>query len=113
MKKLKAADIVADGVASAKYVVGESVPVEKIDVSTVAVKVTVAGNEVIAGKASDALGDQWKALLWLVNGVIDQGWTIEPDQILITGALGKMIPGKPGKYEGDFGPLGKLSFTLK
>jgi 2-keto-4-pentenoate hydratase len=65
------------------------------------------------GKAADALGDQWKALLWLVNGVVEHGYTIDPGQILITGAMGKMIPGKPGKYDGDWGVLGKMSWTVK
>lgn len=113
LKKLTAADIAADGVASAKYVVGPAVKADSVDVSQVHVTVSLDGSTVIEGKASDALGDQWKALLWLVNGIIDKGWTIEPGQILITGALGKMIPAKPGTYEADFGELGKLSFTMK
>jgi 2-keto-4-pentenoate hydratase len=113
MKNLKGPDIIADAVSSAKYIVGPKIPADKVDVTKVEVTLNHDGAVANQGKAADALGDQWKALLWLVNGVIAQGWTIEPGQILITGALGNMIPGKPGKYEGDWGPLGKLSWTVK
>jgi 2-keto-4-pentenoate hydratase len=113
MKNIKGPDLIVDAVASAKYIIGPRLPADKVDVAKVEVTLTCDGNVVNQGKASDALGDQWKALLWLVNGVVAQGWTIEPGQILITGAMGNMIPGKPGKYEGDWGPLGKLSWTVK
>ena len=45
--------------------------------------------------------------------MIEQGWTIEPGHILLTGALGKMVPGKTGKYIADYGPLGKIAFEIK
>ena len=79
----------------------------------VTVTLTLDGKPANQGKAEDAMGDQWKALLWLVNGAIEKGYTIEPGQVLITGALGNMIPAKEGKYEGNYGPLGPLSFTIK
>ncbi|MBI4965415.1 MAG: fumarylacetoacetate hydrolase family protein [Desulfomonile tiedjei] len=113
MQNLKGPDIIVDAVSSAKYIIGPRVPVDKVDASKVDVTLTCDGTVVNHGKAADTLGDQWKALLWLVNGVVEQGWTIDPGQILITGAMGNMIPGKPGKYEGDWGPLGKLSWTVK
>ena len=113
LKKLKGPDLVADGVASAKYIVGKRVPKDRVDVAKVKVALAMNGKPVFEGKASDALGDQWQALLWLVNGVVKQGWAIEPGQILITGALGKMTPAKPGKYEAKFGDLGTIDFSVK
>jgi len=113
MKNMKGTDIIVDAVACSKYIVGKRMPADKVDVNKVEVTMTLDGKEANKGKASDALGDQWKALLWLVNGVVAQGYSIEPGQILLTGALGNMIPGKPGKYEINYGPLGTLSFTVK
>ncbi len=113
MKNLKGTDIIVDAVGCAQYIVGKPMPADKLDPNDVVVTMTLDGKEFNKGKARDALGDQWKALLWLVNGVVAQGWTIEPGQVIITGALGNMLPGKPGKYEADYGPLGKLSFTVK
>lgn len=113
MKDLKGTDLIVDAVSSSKYIVGKEVPVDKVDVNDVQVSLALDGKTVNEGKSSDAMGDQWKTLLWLVNGVISKGWTIEPGQVFITGALGSMIPGKPGTYEGDWGKLGKLSWIVK
>ncbi|MFC1836267.1 2-keto-4-pentenoate hydratase [Thermodesulfobacteriota bacterium] len=112
LKGLKPADIAFDTAGSAKYIIGKPVAVDKMDLNKVAVSMTLDGKEVVKGLGKDAMGDQWKALLWLVNGAIEQGWTLKPDQVLITGSLGKMIPGKPGKYEAKFGDLGEVSFTV-
>lgn len=113
MKTVKGPDIIVDAVGCAKYIIGKRMPADKVDVNKVEVTMTLDGKEANKGKAQDALGDQWKALLWLVNGVVKQGYPIEQGQIFITGAMGNMIPGKPGKYEGNYGPLGTLSFTVK
>jgi len=113
LKKLTVADIVADAVGSSKYLVGKGIPMGKVDVNNVKVTLTLDGKPVNQGTGRAALGDQWKALLWLVNGVVKQGWSISPNQILITGVLGKMIPGKPGKYQATYGDLGSVSFTIQ
>jgi 2-keto-4-pentenoate hydratase len=113
MKNLKGTDLVVDAVSCAKYIVGKRAPVGQVDVTGVEVTLTLDGQKVNQGKASDALGDQWKALLWLVNTAVAQGWTLEPGYVFITGAMGNMLPGKPGKYEGDWGKLGVLSWTIK
>lgn len=113
LKSIKGPDLIADGVGAAQYIVGKRMPVDKIDVSTINVVLTLDGKEVNKGAASEALGDQWKALLWLVNGAVEQGWKLEPGYVFITGALGKMIPCKPGSYMGDWAPLGAVSFTAE
>jgi len=113
LKELKGPDLVADAVGCSKYIVGKRIPVGQTNVDKVDVTLTCDGAVVNQGKASDVMGDQWKAVLWLVNGVVAQGWTLEPGQIIITGAMGNMIPGKPGKYEGDWGPLGAVSWTVR
>jgi len=113
LKNLKGTDIIVDAVSSAKYIVGKPVPTISVDVREVTVTLKRDGEVVNQGKAADALGDQWKALLWLVNGTIARGYVIEPGQVLITGAMGNMIPGKPGSYQGDWGKLGKMSWTIK
>ncbi len=112
MKTVNGPDIIVDAVSAAKYIVGKKIPADKVDVNTIEVTLTLDGNMVNQGKAADALGDQWKALLWIVNSALAQGWTIEPGQVIITGAMGAMLPGKPGKYEGKWGPLGTISWTV-
>ncbi len=113
MKNLKAADLVVDAVSSAKYILGKSVPYVELDLNEIQVNLTKDGSSINSGKGSEAMGDQWKALLWLVNAALAKGHIIEPGQILITGAIGKMIPGKPGAYHGDWGKLGLIDWTVK
>lgn len=113
MKNLKGTDLVVDAVSCSKYIVGKRMPADQADVTQVEVVLKLDGQEVNKGKASDALGDQWKALLWLVNAAVAQGWTLEPGHVFITGAMGAMLPGKPGKYEGNWGKLGTLAWTVK
>ena len=113
MKNIKAVDIIASNVTAKQFIVGTEKKLEGMDPNQVQVVLTHNGQVVNQGKGTDALGDQWKAALWLVNIMVEQGYRIEPGHILMTGALGRMIPGKPGSYVADFGTLGKISFEIK
>lgn len=113
MKQLKGLDIIAANVSARQFIVGQEKAIEGTDLNAVTVKLTLDGQEVNVGKGADALGDQWQAALWLVNTTIEHGWTLEPGQIIITGALGNMIPGKPGKYLADFGDFGQIAFEIQ
>jgi 2-keto-4-pentenoate hydratase len=95
-QSLDAIDIIATNVAAAKYIVGEFVSPQQRDPNAVDVRLTCNDEEMFTGKGSDSLGDQWRAALWLVNKTLEQGWQIEPGQILLTGSLGKMLPGATG-----------------
>lgn len=113
MKKLKAQDIIAANVGSAAFIAGAQKPLAGADLDGITVKLISGGETINQGKGSDAMGGQWEALLWLVNSAIENGWQIEEGNILITGALGKVVPAKPGRYEAQFGELGNISFEIK
>jgi 2-keto-4-pentenoate hydratase len=102
MGKLGFFDIVAAGIGSRSFLVGPAFPIEKVDIDRVTVKLSRDGTVVNEGASADALGGQWKALLWLVNNTLEQGYTIEAGRYLMTGALGKMIPAQAGTYEADY-----------
>ena len=93
---LDAVDIIATNVAAENYIVGEFVSPQQRDPNAIDVRLACNDKEMFTGKGSDSLGDQWRAALWLVNKTLRQGWKIEPGQILLTGALGKMLPGATG-----------------
>lgn len=114
MKALKGLDINAAAISSKAFIMGKSVPRnEAPDINELVPVLTLDGVEVNRGKGADALGDQWKAALWLVNRMIEEGWTMEKGDVLLTGALGNMIPGKPGMYEYNAGGLGTISFSVQ
>lgn len=112
-EKVRGVDVIAANVASAKFITGKERDYKGLDLNNLFVTLYLEGQEVNKGKGADAMGDQWEAALWLINTIVQQGWKIEPGQIIITGALPKAIPGKPGKYVADFEELGKISFEIK
>lgn len=114
MKLLKGVDINASAISSDAWILGKHIPLaDAPDLNELVPVITFDGAEVSRGKGSDALGDQWKALLWMVNKMVEEGWTMEKGDVLLTGALGKVIPGKPGEYVYSIEPLGTVKFTVK
>lgn len=113
MKRLTGPDIVASNVGAAGFVIGDVRRLEQVEPDQVSVLLIYNGNTVNKGKGPDAMGGQWHALLWLVNHTVKQGWSIQPGHLLITGAMGKMLPAKPGKYSADYGNFGKIEFTVQ
>jgi len=112
MQKLKGPDIIAANIGSAQFIVGEKQKINNLDLNALQVTLKRNGEVINRGKGTDALTGQWKAALWLVNTMVKQGWKIEPGHIIITGALGRMVPGKPGNYIADYGPLGTITFKI-
>ncbi len=113
MKSLRGVDIIAANVSSKSFIAGTALSPDGIDLNQITVTLSLDGQPVNQGAGKDAMGDQWEAALWMVNVLISQGRSLEPGQLLITGALGKMIPGKPGNYSADYGPLGTIDFQLR
>ncbi len=112
VKMLTAKSIIAANVGSRQYIVGAHHATNIMDSNGIHAMLYCDGERVGEGESTDAMGDPWDALLWLVNTVIAQGYTIVQGQVLITGAMGPMLPGKTGVYTADYGPLGTLSFTV-
>jgi 2-keto-4-pentenoate hydratase len=110
--ELHALDIVATNVAAAYFLLGEFAPPQQRDANALSASLACNGGEMSRGNAREALGDQWTAALWLVNTMLDQGWTIERGQVLLTGALGKMVRAQPGRCTADFGSWGRIELRL-
>ena len=100
-------DIIAANAGSAGYILGAPISLGSIDPNEIVISLLKEGEELNAALATDALGNQWLALHWMINKIISQGYTIQPDHILITGALGSIPPLEPGSYEAHFEYLGE------
>lgn len=111
-EQLTAVDIVATNVAAAYFIVGDFIAPTARDPNKALARLTCNGSELNVGRARDAMGDQWKAALWLVNTMIEQGWTLERGQLLLTGSLGRMLRAEPGDCIADFGDWGRLEIRL-
>lgn len=113
MAVLLGSDIIANNVAARHYILGPAVVPGKIDLNSLSVQLFFDDELLVQGIGSDAMGDQWQALLWLINQSLANGWQIEPGQILITGALGRMVPAQNGQYTARFSGLGSIGLRVQ
>lgn len=112
--QVKLATFIAHNAASKSFLVGEGTPINQIE-DLNGMTFTLSADEVLLGeaKSSDAMGDQWEALLFLINQRVEMGLKVEPKHVLITGSLGRLFPFETGAYFADFGTLGSLNFYIK
>ncbi len=111
MKRLKGVDVISANAAVASFIVGVSHKSGSVNFDPLTVALSWDGREI--NRWEGAMESRWKSALWLVNAMVARGWRIESGHILMTGALGKLLPGKPGKYVADYGKLGRVSFEIR
>ena len=113
-KGLTFADIVADNVGARAFILGKPISPQGIDVNKVTGQLFMNGKPLgkpVPGRA--ALGNQWKALAWVLNNVIKTGGLPQKGMVVITGCLGRMNPGKPGAYKAVYGGgVGESGFQV-
>lgn len=72
------------------------------------------GNEVVhKGNSADAMGNQWQVLLWMVNHLQDQGFSLKAGQILLTGSLIPLTSAKACQYRVEFSDYRTINFIVK
>lgn len=113
MKLVKGADLIAANILVRKVLVGTAKAVTAKDLNAVSVKLFHNGEEITSGVGMNALGDQWEALKWTVNDVIARGGKINAGDVIITGAISKLLPAKVGRYVADYGEFGTIEFEYK
>lgn len=106
-------DIIANNAMAYLFVLGDWQPLQQFgDVDDVSVRLQCADELVAEGESAGVYGGQWKALLWMVNQLVQQGYTIQPGQVLLTGAMTPMIKASACAYQADFGRLGRIRLVV-
>lgn len=112
-EQLRGVDIIANNVGAKQLLVGKSMSSSRLDVEKMTVSLA-KGETLIQEIEVDTLEmPQLERLHWLINQTITNGQTVEAGQLLITGSLGLMIDANVGRYTADFGPLGRIRFTIE
>ncbi|AHC26146.1 MULTISPECIES: 2-keto-4-pentenoate hydratase [Mycobacteriaceae] len=108
-------DTVADNASSALFVLSEHrLPLSDFIPREVPMTMYVDGQEVSSGNGELCLGDPLDALAWLARTAADYGDPLRAGQVVLSGALGAMVPAQPGtRVHADLGPLGlvRASFS--
>jgi 2-keto-4-pentenoate hydratase len=111
------ADTVADNASSGLFVLGAgAVPLGELDLSRVEMSMREDGQVVSTGTGADCLGDPLAALTWLATAARDLGAPLRAGDVVLSGALGPMVPVRPGAtYTAEVTGLGSVSvsFTKK
>lgn len=104
-------DFVVNNIVARHHIPGAAAS-PSIDPNEIMVSLSRNGEVINRGKGTDAMGNQWFALRWLLNEVLARGYAPKAGHLFITGSLGPMLPAEVGSYVADYGELGRLEFTI-
>lgn len=112
--KITFADTVADNGSSAFFVAGaQAKPIRDLDLWSCGMVLEVNGEVVSVGAGAACLGHPMIAATWLARTLAERGEGIRAGDIVLTGALGPMVPLRPGSFvRVTVGGLGSVSFNF-
>lgn len=107
-------DTVADNGSSALYVLGTTeVSLDELEPREVEMTMSIDGAVASTGDGAACLGDPLEALLWLARAAQEYGDPLRSGQIILSGALGPMVPVVAGQaVRADITGLGSVCVTF-
>ena len=107
---IKLVDTVADNASSSLFVLGSRpVKLEDVDLYRCAMSLQRAEVEVSKGSGAACLGNPLNAAVWLADMMVRMGTPLKAGDVLMTGALGPMVPVGPGdRFEARIEGLGDV-----
>jgi 2-keto-4-pentenoate hydratase len=109
--RVRIADTVADNAASARVVVGaRMVPVTAVDLRLLGVLFFRNGSPIESGAGAEVLGDPALCVAWLANKLGSFGSGLRSGDVVLSGALHRMVPVRPGdRFQAMFAHLGSVT----
>ncbi|MBD0735137.1 2-keto-4-pentenoate hydratase [Streptomyces sp. CBMA29] len=104
-------DTVADNASSGVFVIGEQgLPLDAFEPADTVMTMRRDGGTVSSGTGRACLGDPLNALRWLAATAIEFGAPLRAGDLILSGALGPMVPVRPGDvFEVRIEPLGTIT----
>lgn len=108
---IKIWDTIADNASASHFVLGHTPKtLDEIDIVHTEMALYNHGKLISQGRGMDCLGSPVNALFWLANMMLELEEPLEEGDIILTGALGKMIEVHPGDLiRADFSGIGSVS----
>ncbi len=112
---IRIVDTVADNASCGVYVLGgRPVPLDRVDLRTIEMVMTIDDEEVSTGVGAACLGHPLHAARWLADTLCARGAPLRAGDVVMTGALGPMRPVAPGEtVTATFGDLGTVTTRLE
>lgn len=115
LDKMNGTDVVADNTGAAAIIVGPA-PAGLKDLAglgQVNFRLLRDDSVIDQGRAAGPSGGPLENLLWLARAVTRRGGRLEKGALVMTGAMGRMLPARPGRYLADYGEFGRIEFTIR
>jgi 2-keto-4-pentenoate hydratase len=108
-------DTVADNASSGLFVLGEQEqPLGDLDLRALTMTMWRGEDVVSAGSGADCLGDPLAAVAWLANTVRDYGRPLRAGEVVLSGALGPMVPVAAGdEFRAEIDGIGAVSAAFE
>lgn len=112
---IRITDTVADNASASHYILSEhSMEIGDVDFESAKMKLYENGELKSEGSANACMGNPLNAVLWLCNTFITRGVELKKGDVILSGALGPMVPCTRGAiYGAEIEGLGELSFNIK
>ncbi len=109
--KIKIQDTVADNASCGVFVLGDRLmDVREVDLATCGMVLEKNGEVLATGAGAAALGHPANAVAWLANTLGVRGIALEAGEVVLSGALGPMVPVQAGdNLQVSIGGLGSCS----
>ena len=111
---IKITDTIADNASASHYILGES-RVDLDDLDLVNCKMTLTKNGELASEGSGkaCMDNPLNAALWLAQKMAEQGNPLKKGEVLLSGALGPMVPIEQGdSFEASIEGLGSVALEI-
>jgi 2-keto-4-pentenoate hydratase len=104
-------DTIADNASSGLFVLGERrLTLEEFEPRAVSMRLYADGELVSEGSGAACLGDPLTALAWLARTSLSFGEPLRAGQVILSGALGPMVPAVPGtRIRAEISSLGQVA----
>ena len=97
--KITLVDTVADNASSGLYVLGDQpLGLGALTLSAVSMEMRKNGTTVSIGSGAACMGHPLRAAYWLARTMTDRGQGLKSGQVILSGALGPMVPVVAGDY---------------
>ena len=109
--RIKLVDTVADNASSGLLVIGGRMrPVADLDLRLLGVVVSRGGELLDTGAGAAALGNPARCVAWLANKLGGLGAGLRAGDVVLPGAVHKMVPVRPGDvFRAEFAHLGAVT----